>query len=170
MDDDFDIEKLVEELKDSDKEMKSSMHPSISAEDVNQYVLDKTSNLIENSMVALDSIQRRILTAPDAADVESYSVLLNSITSALDTVNKINLQQMKHKSAKSIKKMDIKSKEKIADKKLIAAREAPKQIEGGTTNNTNILVASREDFFKMVKEMDEPESSPTEVIDIKSED
>ena len=171
MDDDFDIDELVKELKETDKEMKSSMNPSISADQVNQYILDKTTNIIENGLVALDAVQRRILTSTDSSDVESYSVLLNSITSAVETINKINLQQMKHKSAKSIKKMDIKSKEKIAQKKITAGAER-RQIEGGAGhhNTTNVLIASREEFFKMVKEMDEPKEDSSKTIEAEVED
>jgi len=166
MNDDIDIDELVNELREGNAELMETRSKGLSAEQINQFILDKTSQIIENGMVALDSVQRQIITSNDSGAVESYGVLINSITSAMETINKINIQQMKQKSQKKIKKMDIESKEKIAENKLLSARENL-QLPGGNVTNNNVLVTTREDFFKMLKEMDEPESPSTEkIIDV----
>jgi len=166
MNDDIDIDELVNELREGNAELMETRSKGLSAEQINQFILDKTSQIIENGMVALDSVQRQIITSNDSGAVESYGVLINSITSAMETINKINIQQMKQKSQKKIKKMDIESKEKIAENKLLSARENL-QLPGGNVTNNNVLVTTREDFFKMLKEMDEPESPSAEkIIDV----
>jgi RIO-like serine/threonine protein kinase len=166
MNDDIDIDELVNELREGNAELMETRSKGLSAEQINQFILDKTSQIIENGMVALDSVQRQIITSNDSGAVESYGVLINSITSAMETINKINIQQIKQKFQKKIKKMDIESKEKIAENKLLSARENL-QLPGGNVTNNNVLVTTREDFFKMLKEMDEPESPSAEkIIDV----
>lgn len=162
-----DIDKLVEELKNSDTELKSvSKSPTLSADQINEFIINTTHDLVNNGMQTLEAIQRQVVMSQNMENLEYYGTLLNSITNAMGTVNKINIEQMKQKSAREIKEMDIGSKEKIANKKISAGMQQ-NQIEGnvgpGSVTN-NVLIATREDFFKLLNEESEPEGSP--IIDV----
>lgn len=164
MDDiDADINELIEDIKNKDKTISQAISnlPSLNEENMAEYILKISSKIVENGFETLTCIQRDVMAHKDEKAVESYSALLNSVVSAVDTITKLNLQQMKQKSAKELKVMDIESKEKIAAKKLEAGKECGGNMLGG---RNNILITTREDFFKMVKE------NSDDIVDVTPED
>lgn len=164
MDDiDADIDELINDIKNGDKTIAQGVAdlPGLSEDNMAEYILKISSKIVENGFETLTCVQRDVMAHKDEKAVESYSSLLNSVVSAVDTITKMNLQQMKQKAAKELKVMDIESKEKIAAKKIDAGKESGGGVLGG---RNNILIATREDFFKMVKE------NSDDIVDVTPED
>ncbi len=164
MDDiDADIDELINDIKNGDKSLAQGVAelPDLNESNMADYIMRITSKIVENGFETLTCVQRDVMTHKDEKAVESYSALLNSVVSAVDTITKLNLQQMKQKAAKELKVMDIESKEKIATNKIEAGKSDGGGLLGRGSHN-NILITTREDFFKMVKEN-------SDAIDVTSE-
>lgn len=166
---DDEIDDLIAEIRDDCAEINSiaSDTPALSANNVNDYILKISEKLLTSGMESLHEAQLNAIRSMDPEAIEAYSSLFKSITKGVETINKINVQQIKNESTEKIKKMDIESKEKIANKQISAG--------GATgslgTGNTNILLTNREDFINLVKGMDSKAELPDDddeddVIDI----
>ena len=132
------LEELLEQLKNDEtitatelpKELKEC---AVNDENVNDWVLDKASELVENGMDAVAALKEIILSSGEPTDIAAYSDVFKSVVGALDTITKINIQNKKARTAKELKEMDIKAK-----------KELPAPVAG----NTNVLIATRDDIFK----------------------
>jgi predicted amidohydrolase YtcJ len=116
----------------------SKAHPSLKDEDVNQYVLDKSKALIEAGVTAVQDMTPYVVQGQNPDEVAALAELMSATTKALETLNKTNLIDRKAKKDEQLKKLDIQGKKELA------------QLQPGnkTTNNMNVLVASREEIFK----------------------
>ena len=149
-----DIDNLIEEIREgANIDQLSSNIPGLSAEDINKYILSVTEQLIASGMESLRDAQIAASSSGDPDAISAYGALFKSVTGSINTLNTLNLQTKKHKAAKNLKKMDIKSKERIAEGKRLAIEAG--QNSGNAGGNTNILVTSREDFLKLIKSDDE---------------
>lgn len=104
---------------------------TITDENVNDYILDRGSRLIEDSLDAVKRLKDRITAAHDPDELAALSQLIRAATGALGTLTSISLQNKKDKT----------SRENITIKQL-----APK-----TVNNT-VLIGTREDAIKKLLE------------------
>ena len=66
-------------------------------------------------MDTIDNIKQFIISAPEPEDVHSLAELYKASTGALETLNKIFLQQKKAETTIKVKTMDIESKSQLAD-------------------------------------------------------
>jgi len=82
-------------------------------------------------------------SAPNSKDLSAYAELINASANAIETLNKIIVQDKKGQTLKELKKMDYDMKKDL----LGDAKE--------------MLVLSREDMFKKLKNV--------EIVEIKSE-
>jgi len=89
----------------------------LAKEDLEQFVLNNTGRLIKDSMETIDSIKQYIISAPEPEDVHSLAELYKASTSAIDTLNKILLQQNKSDTQIAVKTMDIQAKKALLEDK-----------------------------------------------------
>jgi hypothetical protein len=132
---DDDLDELVKQLKKDSIEIKKIQkkpHIDINDDNINDYIMKKVGSLVENGVDTIDVLKESVLAGGDSKDIESFSELYKAVTGALDVLNKINIQNKKSKITKEIKQMDIEQR----------------QLEGPKSNNTNILVATREEIIK----------------------
>ena len=120
--------------------------PEITEDNLQAFIMQKSAALVNQSLDTLQMYQDMINTAPNAEDVDAYSSLAAATTKALETLNKLAVQDKRSKSAMDIKKLDIEGKRELQETQAI----------------TNAYVASREEMFK--KLMDE--SEVIKVIDV----
>lgn len=107
----------------------------ITDDNVNEFILRKSADLIEQGMGLLSVLKLDVMAGGQSEEVEAYSKLVAAITTSIDTMNKINIQNKKAQTATALKKMDIESK--------------TNQIELGARNVTNnIVIASREEIMQ----------------------
>jgi len=165
---DEDLDKILEDLKNDQSIASLADQPQqdridVDKDNINDYVIQKVARLIETGIETVESIKQTIASGFEVDELQAFSALIGAVTSAADTLNKINLQQMKAKSAKQLKKMDIASKKQLGN-------------GGGHGGNTNVLIATREEvierFLNNKKEFleadfttEEPEVEKEEAID-----
>ena len=123
------IKTLIDQLKDNNKLARTVDKQSFSLDkqDLESFILNNTGRLIQDSMNTIDNIKQYIISAPEPEDVHSLAELYKASTGALETLNKILLQQQKSETQIAVKTMDIQSKQELAnskdDKKLTFTRE-----------------------------------------------
>lgn len=163
-----DLNELVSELKNT-KSLTGIMIPpvmhntSTTPEEINEtnvddFIFRKSSLLIQQGIDTIEAIKGTVLSGADAETIDAYSKLMNSVASSIEILNKVNLQRRKEKAAKELKQMDIDSSTRLLDK-----------YDGSTNikNQTNIIVASREEIMKALVGKAEGilVESPIDVID-----
>jgi hypothetical protein len=117
----------------------SSLAKSITSTDqLNDFIVEKGVELIETGLNAIRDVERSSSSAKTPEEIEAYSELIKSVSGAIDALNKINIQTLRNRGAKEVKQLEV-------DAKLQTA----KQITA-SPNQTNVLIATRDDFFKKI--------------------
>lgn len=116
----------------------------ITEETVGDYVLQKTGSLIETSLEAVQDLKNFIVQGQNPDEIAALASLITSTTGAIETLNKLYLMRKKHDMNKEIKSLDW------ANKKEVSKSLPATQI----TNNTNVLMASREEIIKKMLEIE----------------
>jgi hypothetical protein len=155
------IDTLLDELSSfqftapqSQANIKPSIKNNLQEEDVNDYIIKRTSTLIDTGLEAVEDIKDFIVQGQNPDEIAALSELISSTTKAIEALNRINLLNKKAKTDKELKELDIKGKKEIAN-----------SLPGNNiTNNTNVLVASREEIFKKLL-VDTSEEESIEVVD-----
>lgn len=156
-----DIDDLLNELKETKNltkitptSVEDTPKPKITDDTVNDFILDKSTQLIEQGINLITALRLEIISGAKSEDVEAYSKLVAAVTTSIDTMNKINIQNKKTQAAKELKALDIKARE---------ALDGPKNV----TNN--IIIASREEvmnrLIKQAEDSIEVEVMPVDVAD-----
>jgi len=135
------IDDIIEQLKgDSLSPQSITTQPqetkkisNLTDENVNDYVYNKSSELVESTLGAIHSLRDNILAGSDPKEIAALSQLINSASKALDQLNKINLQNKQAKSNVEIKKMEIESNSHLS--KLIP-------------QTNNIVIATRDEIME----------------------
>lgn len=114
-----DVKTLVDQLREGNKLAKNFEKQDFSLDkaDLEQFILNNTGRLINDSMNTIDNIKQYIISAPEPEDVHSLAELYKASTGAIETLNKILLQQQKSETQVAIKTMDIQSKQALAESK-----------------------------------------------------
>jgi hypothetical protein len=119
----------------------SAIEENILEEDISKYIIQKCTKVIQQGITTIEEVKQSVLGGGCADDVIAYADLIKAVTSSIDTLNKINIQNKKDKTAKEIKQMDIDNVKKLPP-------------SGNTVNNT-LIVAPREALMKMLKDADD---------------
>lgn len=123
---------------------------TLSTNNLQEYIFEKSSNLIQNGLATIDRLQSTTTSGATPETIEAYAKLISSVSSALDILNKINIQNIKDKTAKDIKKI-----EHDASANMLNKFSAP-QVQ----NNT-IIVATREEMLNKLAEKASELAKPT---------
>jgi hypothetical protein len=157
-----DINTLLDELSSfslppTAKSVPRNTPTNITEENINTYILQKTGNLIEAGLGAVEDLKSYVVQGQNPDEIAALSELISSTTKAIEALNRINLQNKKARTDKELKEMDIQGKKAVAG-----------MLPGNNiTNNTNVLVASREEIFKqlLADTKDEPEIIDSVIIE-----
>jgi len=150
-DDDDVLEDLLGELREvnafANKAMKSNENFELPKEKLEEYILNTSGRLIQDSLDMIDVVKERVAGAAEPDDVASLSELFKASTHAIEALNKVLIQDKRTMTTLTAKKMDIESRQQIAEK----------------ASDTAKFVASREEIVsKLLKK--------AEVIDVSDED
>lgn len=142
------IDDLVSQLKDNNKafQKQKTEKKEITAENLEEFIMQSSGSLVQDSLEVIGSLKEYTNMAPDARETESIAELIKASTSAIETLNKILLQQKKSETQIKVKQMDVDSRQGLA----IAEQK------------TKILL-SREDIMKKLIE-------DAETIDVTDQD
>lgn len=113
------VKTLVDQLKENNSVVTQIQQSdfTLDKEDLEQFILNNTGRLIQDSMNTIDNIKQYIISAPEPEDVHSLAELYKASTTAIEALNKLLLQQQKAEAQVAIKTMDIESKKELADTK-----------------------------------------------------
>lgn len=113
---DEEVNDLISQLKDNRKavrEIRKRDDFELKSEELEQFILNSTGKLIQDSMDMVDTVKQYVECAPDADGVGSLAELLKATTSSIDTLCKILVQDKKGNTAVGIKQLDIASKQQL---------------------------------------------------------
>ena len=138
-----DIDVLLDELKDTKKlggmipfkAPKATDQPNVTEENINEFIMQKTSLLVQQGIDTLEQIKNAVQGSGNAEEVDSYSKLVTAVASTIDTLNKVNLQNKKAKTSKELKEMDMEM------------RQGQLSNRSGVTN---VLIAPREEMMDKI--------------------
>lgn len=138
-DNNSEIDAIIQELKadevpNQNKKISTENPSEVNDDNVGDYVYKKSSELVESTLGAVQSLKDTVLTGSDPKEIAALSQLINSATKALDQLNKINIQNKVNKSNKEIKQMEIESN---ANRPMLP-------------NTTNVLIATRDEIMKQM--------------------
>lgn len=106
----------------------------VKPEDVEQYVINSNTAIVNSCMEMLAKLQSRVLAGGEPRDVEAFSALTKTTVDALDNMNKMVLQQKKSETALKVKQLETGTMKEIAGT--------------SATNTTNIIISTREDIMR----------------------
>lgn len=118
----------------NDQKNNTTDNDPVTTENVEEFILKQSSKLIENSASAVEMMKEYVSTAPNADDVSALAELIGATSTALETLNKLNIANKRNKTAKEIKEMDINSKQQqlttaIQGKLLLTREELMKELK-----------------------------------------
>jgi hypothetical protein len=132
-----DIKSLVDQLKESTVVNNTvairTEELSLEPQDVEQFVIRNSGHLVQQSLEVMDNVKDYIMASGDPDSISALSDLINASSKAIESLNKIVVQNKRTATTIATKTMDIEAKYTIEDKK-----------------NENALIASREEIFKKI--------------------
>ena len=128
------IDDIVSKIKGDEQLIIAQPVPEVTDETVNNYIYQKSTELVESSLATINALQQTIMQGAVPEEINALTSLVAATTKALDTLNKINLQNKQIKAASNNKKLELEARKDIASKRL--------------PSTTNVLIATREEVMK----------------------
>jgi hypothetical protein len=123
------IDDLVSQLKDSSSTVNQTAFERVelSNDNLEEFVLKSSGELIQDSLEILGNVKDYTANAPDARETTSLAELIKAASSAIDTLNKVLIQNKRSDSQKEIKQLEIEARKGIAmadnQTKILLSRE-----------------------------------------------
>ena len=117
--DDIDTDDLISQLKSLPKDSKKLSQVAeqseykLSKDDVEDFIIQKSSRLIQDSLDLIDNMKEVVHHMPEAENVSSLAELIKASTGAIDTLNKLVVQDKKSNTTIQAKQLDIDSKKEL---------------------------------------------------------
>jgi hypothetical protein len=136
--------------------------PKTDAE-LQDFILKNSAKLAELSIKSVQELQKVTVATGDPEQMAGLASLITAGAGAIETINKIHIQNKRAEVAKDVKKLEIEGKKEIQKLKNDGYLNLPQA-------GTNILIATREEIIKeltgKVKNKTNDASSGVEVIDV----
>jgi len=155
MDQDSEIDKnvdsIINQLKNQSrslKESKKSPPPQLQKEEMEQFIIDKASEIVNGCVEVIGIIHDEIKCAPDPKLIESGATFINAFTSALDALGKLEINRQKIGAQRDIAKLNASTKllsndEEKSSKGVFISRE--ELIKGILENKKEDVKEATED-------------------------
>ena len=88
---------------------------SLEKEELEKFLLNYSGKLIKGTVDYVEEVKQFITSAPDSKDVDALSKLVGASASAIESLNKILLQDKANEAKIQVKQMDIESKKELQD-------------------------------------------------------
>jgi hypothetical protein len=144
---------LLNQLNDAQskaKEMEKEKNP-LKKEELEKFVIEKGGTLVEDTLEMVKNVRDYILSAPEAKDVDAFASLISAAANAIETLNKIAINDKKTDTIIQVKKMDIDARKEMNQE-----------------NNETKMLATREQIFKLLA--DGAKTIDAEVVETKQID
>lgn len=113
------------------RDMENREDFKLDKEGLEDFLLQNSGKLIKGSVDYVEEVKQFITSAPDAKDVEALSKLVGASAAAIESLNKILMNNKKIEATEKLKIMDIESKKALQN-----------------ADNENKLLLNREDLMK----------------------
>ena len=134
--------------------------PKTDAE-LQEFVLKNSAALAALSIKSVQELQKVTVATGDPEQMASLASLITAGAGAIETINKIHIQNKKAEAAKEVKKLELEGKKEIQKLKNDGYLNLP---QGGTTN---VLVATREEIMgQLTGKIKNKTADVTEVIEL----
>ena len=132
------LSSLIDQLKDTtlvNKHIHKKANKSdlIEPENIEEFVIKNSSELINQSLDVMNNVKDYIMASGDPDSISALSELINASSKAIESLNKIVIQNKRTATSIATKHMDVTAKYAIEDKK-----------------NENALVARRDEIFEKI--------------------
>jgi hypothetical protein len=132
------VENILSQLKSLPSAKKQiEQVPNLTPEQLEQFVIDKTADLVTKSMEILDEYRDFLTATPGEESAAAMAELINASNGAIETLSKIAVNNKKINTTVKVKEMEIQARKEIAK----------------DDNNTKLLM-SRQDLMKLLKDAD----------------
>ena len=116
--DDINPDDLISQLKslptDSKKLQRvANEHPEIKKEELENFIIQKSSKLIHDSLEMIENMKEVVHHLPEADNMSALSELVKASTGAIETLNKLVLQDKKTNTTIKAKAMEIETKKEL---------------------------------------------------------
>ena len=116
--DDINPDDLISQLKaipaDSNKISRAVQErPELEKEEIENSVIQNSAKLIQDSLELIDNMKEVVHHMPEAENISSLAELIKASSGAIETLNKIVIQDKKTNTTIASKKMDIESKKEL---------------------------------------------------------
>ena len=140
---------IANELKSQSIESRPIEISSVTDDNINDYIYTKSTELVESSLAAIQTIRDTVIQGINPEEINALSSLINATNKALDTLNKINLQNKRDKTSEKLKTLELAARKEMMAKRIPAT--------------TNILVATREEIMKT---LNSPKKSVVDQVEL----
>jgi hypothetical protein len=142
-----DIDNIIDALKEKNLQLNKEIR-KVSKENIEDFVVDSAGTVINECVDLVKNLGVYLHAGPSAKDLSAYAELINASANAIETLNKLIVQDKKSSTLKELKKMDHDSKRAL----LGDAKE--------------MILLTREDMLNKLKEVEvEPVELETKILD-----
>ena len=118
---------ILDQLKSAPKVIRKAESMNLTKENLEEFILKYTGELVQTSSEAVNIINDHILSAPTADDVVALAELIRASNSSIETLSKLLTTEKRNSTLITIKQMDVDSRKKEIDTvvgaKLLMSRE-----------------------------------------------
>jgi hypothetical protein len=122
-----------------------SSTPRLSEDQIEQYVMDKSKELIDAGTNAVTELVNVVTTGQNPDEIAALSELMNATSKAIEVLNKSALISKKAKHDERLKRIEIQAR-----KEMLQLQQETQQ-----PTNMNVVVMSREDIMKKLFNTDQ---------------
>ena len=111
------VDDLLSQLKGANAASKEIQKDefNLDREELEKFLLNYSGKLIKGTVDYVEEVKQFITSAPDSRDVDALSKLVGASASAIESLNKILLQDKANEAKIQVKQMDIESKKELQD-------------------------------------------------------
>lgn len=110
-------------------------------QEIQEFILKNSAQLATLSIKSVQELQKVTVATGDPEQMAGLASLIAAGAGAIETINKIHIQNKKAEVAKDVKRLEIEGKKEIQKLKNDGYLNLPQ-------NGTNILIATREEIIK----------------------
>lgn len=152
---------VVTRTNDKPVEEESKLEVPKTDAELQEFVLKNSAALAALSIKSVQELQKVTVATGDPEQMASLASLITAGAGAIETINKIHIQNKKAEAAKEVKKLELEGKKEIQKLKNDGYLNLP---QGGTTN---VLVATREEIMgQLTGKIKNKTADVTEVIEL----
>ena len=144
------LDALIEELKESSKTEIPKQTETVTEDNMNQFIMDKTAELINSGVTSVKEIKESIMqtTGVVPEEVEAYAKLIGATSQAIEIFNKIGMLDKKIKATKELKQLEAGARGSLP-----------------TSGNTNVVICTREEVLERILRDAQKRIANSDIVD-----